>query len=78
LHLPILFCSLKDMSIDLGPTTELLTIADVARILKVSESTVWRLKQQRRIPFLKVGGCVRISNEDLKSYLTGARVGPID
>jgi excisionase family DNA binding protein len=53
---------------------ELLTIAEVAEFLKISESTVRRLQQRRLIPFFKVGGSVRFTKSDLVSYLEKQRV----
>ena len=53
---------------------ELLTIKEVAGLLKVSEPTVRRLQQSRSIPFIKVGGCVRFSKGDIISYLQRMRV----
>jgi excisionase family DNA binding protein len=62
------------MPINSSPIAGLLTIADVAEALKVSESTVRRLQQKRVIPFIKVGGGVRITMDDLASYLERQRV----
>lgn len=53
---------------------ELLTIKDVARLLKVSEVTVRRLQQARQIPFLKIGGGIRFTVSDVEKYLKQARV----
>lgn len=53
---------------------ELLTIDEVAVLLKISVPTIRRLQQQRQIPFLKVGGSVRFSKKDLVSYLERSRV----
>jgi excisionase family DNA binding protein len=66
------------MSIEFDPIDELLTIADVARLLKISASSVRRLQQQRRIPFFKVGGSIRFNKSDLAIYLMNRRVEPID
>lgn len=55
----------------------LLTIAEVAEFLKISESTVRRLQQQRFIPFFKVGGTVRFAKDDLMLYLKKKRVEAI-
>jgi len=38
---------------------ELLTITEVAEMLKISVPSVRRLQHQRQIPFYKVGGSVR-------------------
>lgn len=65
------------MSVDSSPTLEILTIADVAKLFKISLSGVRRLQQQRRIPFLKIGGSVRFTKNDLVSYLQSARVESI-
>jgi excisionase family DNA binding protein len=62
------------MSADFDPTPELLTIAEVARVLKLSMSSVRRLQQRRLIPFFKVGGSVRFDKNDIASYLKKARV----
>jgi len=66
------------MSIEPGPALELLTIPEVAELLKISASGVRRLQQARHIPFIKVGGSVRFSKEDISSYLKTRRVGSID
>jgi excisionase family DNA binding protein len=66
------------MSIDADPFLGLLTIADVAELLKLSASTVRRLQQQRKIPFIKVGGRIRFTRSDIASYLETRRVCSID
>ena len=65
------------MPIDADPVEGLLTIADVAEILKVSVPTVRRLQQQRKIPFVKVGGSIRFARSDVASYLAARRVRAI-
>jgi excisionase family DNA binding protein len=76
--LPALYCSLTVMSNNSGPAIELLTIAEVAELLKVSVSSVRRLQQRRQIPFIKVGGSVRVTKSDLMSFLEKGRVEIID
>jgi excisionase family DNA binding protein len=66
------------MSIDADPVLGLLTIPDVAELLKISIPTVRRLQQQRKIPFVKVGGCVRFVRSDIAAYLEKRRVRSID
>jgi excisionase family DNA binding protein len=65
-------------SIDLGSVPEILTLADVAQLLKVSLTSVRRLQQGRHIPFIKVGGSVRFQKRDLLSYLEKQRVESIE
>lgn len=56
---------------------ELLTIKEVADLLKVSVASIRRLQQGRKIPFIKVGGSVRFSKTDIEDYLKRIRVEPI-
>jgi len=58
-------------------TIELLTIKDVAGLLKVSQSSVRRLQQGRHLPFIKVGGNVRFAKDDIVEYLKKGRVEAI-
>ncbi|HEY4498574.1 MAG TPA: helix-turn-helix domain-containing protein [Candidatus Paceibacterota bacterium] len=57
-------------------TIELLTIKDVAELLKVSQVSVRRL-QGRYLPFIKVGGSIRFAKIDIVEYLKKARVESI-
>lgn len=66
------------MSIDADPFAGLLTISEVAELLKISAWTVRRLQRQRKIPFVKIGGSVRFKRSDLTAYLERRRVGAID
>jgi excisionase family DNA binding protein len=66
------------MSIDFGSEIELLTLSEVAKLLKISARGVRRLQQRRKIPFVKVGGVVRFVKNDVRTYLLHNRVEPID
>lgn len=57
--------------------TQLLSLAAAAEQLGVSLSTARRLQQERRIPFFKIGRCVRIARSDLTAYLAMRRVDPV-
>lgn len=52
----------------------LLTVAEVAEHLRVSEMTVYRLLKRGDLPARRVGQRWRIAVEDLTAYLEGARV----
>lgn len=65
------------MSIDPAPVAELLTIPEVAELLKVSVSMVRRLQQRRQLPFIKVGRSVRFVSSDIDAYLESRRVRSI-
>jgi excisionase family DNA binding protein len=66
------------MSIDANPTLGLLTISEVAELLKISIPTLRRLQRQRAIPFVKVGGSVRFSKSDVADYVRQRRIPSID
>lgn len=66
------------MSADPNSSIKLLTVAEVADILKISASSVRRLQQARHVPFMKVGGSIRFSKDDILSYLEKMRVEPVD
>ncbi len=53
----------------LGP---LLTLDDVAAILRVSKTSVYRLVERRELPFCRVGRSLRFTQQDVGAYL-GAR-----
>jgi excisionase family DNA binding protein len=56
---------------------ELLTIKEVAELLKVSQTSVRRLQQGRHLPFIKVGGSVRFDKSDIINFLKEQRVEAI-
>jgi len=66
------------MSADSASPIELLTIAEVAEILKISATGVRRLQQGRHISFVKVGGSIRFTKEDILSYLEKRRVESVE
>lgn len=66
------------MSIDADPALGLLTIPEVADLLKISASTLRHLQRQRRIAFIKVGGCVRFNRSDVEAYVRQQRRPSID
>jgi excisionase family DNA binding protein len=75
-NLPTLCRSLKTEDC-FKPDVELLTIAEVAELLRISVPSVRRL-QRRRIPFIKIGGSVRFTKDDIMSYLAKQRVEAVD
>jgi excisionase family DNA binding protein len=62
------------MPVEISTALELLTIPEVARLLRISVPSVRRLQQQRLIPFFKVGGRIRFARSDLVAYLHKRRV----
>jgi len=56
---------------------ELLTLPDVARWLCLSRSSIYYLVERRRIPFIRVGGVLRFTRDDIRAFLARGRVEPI-
>lgn len=69
---------LDTMSVEPTPTPELLTIIEVARLLRISVAGVRRLQSARQLPFHKIGGSVRFDKRDVIAFLMGQRVEAID
>ncbi|OGG51356.1 hypothetical protein A2704_03790 [Candidatus Kaiserbacteria bacterium RIFCSPHIGHO2_01_FULL_54_36b] len=59
------------------PVIELLTVVEVAALLRISIPSVRRLQQGRHLPFIKVGGSVRFDKSDIVEYLKKERVESI-
>jgi excisionase family DNA binding protein len=66
------------MWIEANSTRQLLTIAEVADLLKISASGVRRLQYGRHLPFIKVGNSIRFSKNDILAYLDRRRVGSVE
>ena len=47
----------------------LLSVADVSKILNVSERTVRNLLQNRQLPFLRIGRCIRIEKQSVCHFI---------
>jgi len=52
--------------------TDLLTVAETSKILRISTKTCYRLIQSGQLPHIKIRGTIRISKIDLELFiLTG-------
>lgn len=65
-------------SSDPQPAIELFTFDETKALLKLSTASLRRLQYSRQLSFLKVGGSVRFSKEDILSYLKSTRVEALD
>ncbi len=54
-----------------GPPDQLLTVRQVAKLLAVSTTTVYRLTRSGEISSLKVGGSLRFRSRDIAAYADG-------
>lgn len=55
----------------MGWTEKLLTVKEVAEILRIAEKTVRELLKEGSLPGIKVGKTWRIPEDDLKKYIRG-------
>ncbi len=53
---------------------EIMTIPEVARMLKMSKSKIYYLIQRREIPHIKIQRNVRIKQSDLEKWLAKQEV----
>jgi excisionase family DNA binding protein len=56
---------------------DLLTPDEVAELLRVSKTSVYRLVERRAIRFYRVCGLLRFAREDIHAYLGAGRVEPM-
>jgi len=47
----------------------LLTVQEVAEMLKISVSTLYRWVHKREIPFVKLGGKLRFNEDEIKTFV---------
>jgi excisionase family DNA binding protein len=55
---------------------EILTVAEVASLLKVAEKTVYTMAQKSELPCFKVRGQWRFRRQDLDSWMASLVKGP--
>lgn len=53
--------------------SELMTLKEVAAMLKVTTKTLYKLRGQGQIAFTKIGGATRISLDELERFLATNR-----
>ena len=56
--------------------SQLLTPSDLAKMLNISMSTVYRLVEKRLLPFYKMGGSLRFKIDEVMAYIAKCRVMP--
>ncbi|MBK8170735.1 MAG: helix-turn-helix domain-containing protein [Sandaracinaceae bacterium] len=61
-----------------GPETELLTVDEVAALLRTTVKGVYYLVEHRRIPHLKLGRRIRFVRSDVLSWLEQNRVPSLE
>lgn len=50
-------------------SNELLTINEIAKILKISRSKAYSLTKEKGFPLIRIGKCIRVKEKDLQKWL---------
>jgi len=58
---------------ELTPEPILLNTRQTAKLLNISERTVFTLIKEGKLPSVKIGRCLRFSVADLEAFITQAR-----
>jgi excisionase family DNA binding protein len=70
---------MDDQSIALIPTNDFMTVPEVAKYLRVSPTSVYRLVERRDMPFYRTGGKkILFKASDVENYLAKCRIAPFD
>jgi len=56
------------------PELEIMTLPEVAALLKVTERTIYRLAGAKKIPAFKVGGVWRFRKTDIEAWINSQSV----
>lgn len=56
------------------PDRELYTVQEVAKLLKVTERTVYSKAKSGELPYRKIGRVLRFTREDIEVYLEKIKV----
>lgn len=54
-----------------------LTPAELADLLRLSLSSVYRLVEGRQIPFHRLSGSIRFAREDVEAFIAEGRIEPL-
>lgn len=49
--------------------SDLLTVLDMAKILKISRSKAYSITKEKNFPLIKIGKCIRINKNELFKWL---------
>jgi len=59
-----------DQSVTIGNLPELLTIRDLAKVLKLSPRSIWRLVKNHQLPApVRIGGSIRWRADDISRWI---------
>jgi len=56
--------------------TKLLTVKQVSEILNTSASTIYQWVEEGKIPYCKLNGCLRFTEDEISAWITGCKRDP--
>lgn len=65
------------MTTEFNTIQKLYNTDEIADILSVSKITIYRLVESKKIPFYKIKGCIRFTENDILKYLDKQRIEPV-
>lgn len=65
------------MSDDLQSNSTFLTVAEVATMMRLSRTTVYRLVQNRKLPAVQFGRSIRVPESAVREYIAGATLDEV-
>lgn len=73
--------TIKSPAVDVPPKRvvmeQLLTVPEVAKILRVSNTTLYRMIEDRKVSFVRIGNMVRFTRANLESLVGDRHINPI-
>lgn len=64
-------------SSDNNRISSIITPKELALLLKVSNTTIYRIIEGRKISFYKINGSIRFRQIDVETYMNGNRFEPL-
>jgi len=67
----------KLMEIGSSTTQKLMTTDELAELLRMSKTSIYRFIEKRTIPFYKIGWKILFDQKDVDAYIAKNRIEPI-
>jgi excisionase family DNA binding protein len=65
------------MGLSSNTTQKLLTTDELAALLRMSKTSIYRFIEKRKIPFYKIGWKILFDQKDVNAYIAKNRIEPI-
>lgn len=66
------------MNTEFNKDLKLYSIKELSKIFNISKPTIYRIIESRKIPFYKVKGSIRFTENDVLKYLKDNRVESVE